>query len=64
MNLSREFWMAVRQAGLAMLDALERELGTRRTAEVAKENKELRRQVEELKAQIEELQAKLQRRTI
>jgi hypothetical protein len=45
MNLSREFWMAVRQAILAILDALERELQTeRRTAEVAKENKELRRQ--------------------
>ncbi len=50
MNLSREFWMAVRQAILAILDALERELQTeRRTAEVAKENKELRRQIEDLK---------------
>ena len=49
MNLSREFWMAVRQALLAILDALERELQTeRRTAEVAKENKDLRRQIEEL----------------
>ena len=49
MNLSREFWMAVRQAILAMLDALERELQTeRRTAEVAKENKELRRRLAEL----------------
>ncbi len=49
MNLSREFWMAVRQAILAILDALERELQTeRRTAEVAKENKELRRQIEEI----------------
>jgi hypothetical protein len=49
MSLSREFWMAVRQALLAILDALERELRTeRRTAEVAKENKELRRQIEEI----------------
>ena len=38
--MSREFWMAVRQAVLMFLDALERELGmTPRTAELRKERK-------------------------
>jgi len=33
--MSREFWMAFRQAILAILDALERELGIKpRTAEI------------------------------
>jgi hypothetical protein len=38
--MSREFWMAVRQAVLMFLDALERELGlTPRTAELRREKK-------------------------
>ena len=41
MNLSRNFWMAFRQALLMMLDALERELQiSPRTAELRKQSKE------------------------
>jgi hypothetical protein len=43
--MSRDFWMAVRQAVLMFLDALERELGlTPRTAELRKERKRERRE--------------------
>ena len=49
--------MAVRQALLAILDALERELQTeRRTAELARENKDLRKRIYELEVQITEMQ--------
>jgi hypothetical protein len=46
--MSTQFWMAVRQAVLMFLDALERELEDKgvlikRTAEIRKEWKELRR---------------------
>jgi len=48
--MSTQFWMAVRQAVLMFLDALERELEEqgviiKRTAEIRKEWKELRRGV-------------------
>ena len=43
--MSREFWMAVRQAVLMFLDALERELGLMpRTAELRREKKAERRE--------------------
>jgi len=49
--MSTQFWMAVRQAVLMFLDALERELEDngvliKRTAEIRKEWKELKRQPE------------------
>lgn len=37
--MSREFWIAVRQALLMIVDALERELGMARTAELRKEKR-------------------------
>ena len=41
--MSRDFWMAVRQAVLMFLDALERELGLApRTAELRREKKKER----------------------
>jgi len=42
MNLSRNFWMAFRQALLMLLDALERELEiSPRTAELRKSSKQV-----------------------
>ena len=41
MTLSRQFWVAVRQAMLMLVDALERELSIApRTAELRKQNKQ------------------------
>lgn len=40
MNMGREFWLAVRQALLMVVDALERELGIApRTSELRKERR-------------------------
>ena len=49
MTLSRTFWEAFRQALLAIVDALERELGIERTSELRKEVKELRRKLAEMR---------------
>lgn len=46
MTPGREFWVAVRQALLMLVDALERELGiSPRTAELRKQNKQPERSV-------------------
>jgi len=44
--MSREFWLAIRQALLMVVDALERELGLPRTAELRKQNKQPERSAE------------------
>lgn len=37
--MSREFWLAIRQALLMIVDALERELGLPRTSELRKKTR-------------------------
>ena len=46
--MSREFWLAIRQALLMVVDALERELGLPRTAELRKEKRQPEATPEEL----------------